>query len=311
MKLIADIGGTKTLFAISNDGATLAPQRLENDQFDTFDAALEHYLHGLPSTARKRLSGAVFAVASPIVDSEARLTNRQHWRVRAPSLAALVGGTVELVNDFVAAAQGIELLEASALVTLQAGQTVPTTLRLCLGPGTGFGVASLANGQAQASEGGHIAFAPRDAEQADLWRFLGGEHRRLTIERLCSGAGLLALYRFALVRSGHALPQDLLPEEVVVRARDVNDPDARHALGMFIDILGAAAGDLALAFLARGGVYIAGGIAAKLLPELQDGRLLRAFNDKAEHQPLTQAMPVHVVVREDLSLLGAAAIAGS
>lgn len=306
MELIADVGGTKTLLGIAHDGEPQQFTRFDNAAAPSFLALVETYLSTLTPAQRATLDAACFAVAAPAGDV-VRLTNRTHWRIDRAQLSALLGGIkVCLVNDFAAAAKGLVGLTPADLITLQPGSQAQEGLRLCLGPGTGFGVAALHHDTVLVSEGGHSGFAPVDAQQAELWRFLGGEHRRVTVERLCSGPGLVAIYRYCLMRSGHAIPQDLAAAEVVRRAREDPATDATQAVRLFVRILGAAAGDLALTFLARGGVYLAGGIAPKLLPELQSDAFLHAFNDKAEHAALARTLPIHVVLREDLPLLGAA-----
>ncbi len=312
MQLVADVGGTKTLLGIADAGGLHSVIRVDNDAAPTFLALVEGYLAGLPAAQRATLDGACFALAGPVTDSVVRLTNRSQWQIDCAQLSALLDGVaVTLVNDFAAAAYGLVRLNSADLLTLQAGRPTAQGVRLCLGPGTGFGVAACHADSVLVSEGGHIGFAPVDSQQMDLWRFLGGEHRRVTVERLCSGPGLLAIYRYCLIRSGHPLPPDLTPLEVTRRARETADAEAKQALALFVRILGAAAGDLALTFLARGGVYLAGGIAPKLLPELHGDGFLQAFNDKAEHTAIVRAMPVQVVLREDLPLLGAARYAAN
>lgn len=307
MELVADVGGTKTLLGVAEHGVPRHVRRYENDEAADFLTLLQRFLEEIPAELRRAVSRACLAVAGPVTGGDARLTNRPAWRFDTAQLGALLGGIdVTLLNDFEAAAWGLDGLGEEDYVRLQAGSPSPTGLKLCLGPGTGFGVAALAGTRVLGSEGGHTAFAPQDSQQVDLWRFLGGEHRRLTVERLCSGPGLLALYRYSLVRGGLPLPGEIAPGEIVRRAREDQEPAARQALALFVRILGAAAGDLALVFLARGGVYLAGGIPPKLLPELQFEGFLDAFNAKAEHAGLVRSMPVHVVLREDLPLLGAA-----
>jgi glucokinase len=307
MQLVADVGGTKTLLGLAHAGELHDVVRFENDTAPTFVALVESYLDRLPAAQRAALEAACFALAAPVTGDVVRLTNRAQWRIDRAQLSALLGGAaVHLVNDFAAAAKGLTGLNSNDLLTLQTGVARAAGLQLCLGPGTGFGVAALHANTVLVSEGGHIGFAPSDGQQMDLWRFLGGEHRRVTVERLCSGPGLLAIYRYCLIRSGHPLPPDLAAAEVVRRAREAEDPEAKQALTLFARILGAVAGDLALTFLAHGGVYLAGGIAPKLLPELQGEAFLQAFNDKAEHAAVVRAIPVQVVLREDLPLLGAA-----
>lgn len=307
MELVADIGGTKTLIGIAERGVPQHVRRYENTDMPDFLALLQRFIDETPADLNRAVGHACFAVAGPVADGAARLTNGPNWRFDAAQLGARLGGIpVTLLNDFEAAAWGLGGLGEEDCVRLQAGNPPAEGLKLCLGPGTGFGVAALVDARVHGSEGGHIAFAPQDSQQVDLWRFLGGEHRRLSVERLCSGPGLLALYRYSLVRGGLPLPGEISPGEVVSRAREAQEPAARQALGLFVRILGAAAGDLALVFLARGGVYLCGGIPPKLLPELQFEGFIEAFNAKAEHAGLVRDMPVHVVLREDLPLLGAA-----
>ncbi len=312
MRLVADVGGTKTLLGVAHAGELHSVMRFDNDTAPTFLALVENYLDGLPAAQRAALDAACFALAAPITGDVVRLTNRAHWRIERGQISALLdGAVVHLVNDFAAAAAGLTALDDDDLVTLQSSTQPQSGVRLCLGPGTGFGVAALYADTVLVSEGGHIGFAPVDAQQMDLWRFLGGEHRRVTVERLCSGPGLLAIYRYCLIRSGHPLPPDLTAAEVVRRAREAEDIEAKQALTLLVRILGAVAGDLALTFLAHGGVYLAGGIAPKLLPELTGETFLQAFNDKAEHAALVRTIPVRVVLREDLPLLGAARYAAA
>lgn len=300
--LVADVGGTKTLFAVADGNTLQYRQRYENDAFGTFEALLNDYRAHLANTGIE-LQRACLAVAGPVAAGSARLTNRAHWTLAQDALQTALGVPVRLVNDFAAAARALPTLQAGDLETLQVGEPGQGA-RVCLGPGTGLGVAALIDDRIITSEGGHIGFAPTDGQQADLWRFLGGEHRRVTAERVCSGPGLLACYRYCLVRSGHPLPQDIEPADIVTRAP--HDADAQHALLLFAKVLGAIAGDYALTFMARGGVFIAGGIPLKILSYLLSGECLAAFNDKAEYARLMQSFPVHVVRCDDLGLRGAA-----
>jgi glucokinase len=172
-----------------------------------------------------------------------------------------------------------------------------------VGAGTGLGVACLAwdgrRYRALASEGGHIGFAPRDDAQLELLRRLRARHGRVSAERVLCGAGLSAIYEFL---DGETLE----PAQISARALADRSSAAGKALSQFIDCYGAFGGDVALAFLARGGVYICGGIAAKLARRLGEGDFIAAFNDKGRHRDLVSSMPVRVVVNEKLGLLGAA-----
>ncbi|MBI5618072.1 MAG: glucokinase [Gammaproteobacteria bacterium] len=307
--LAADVGGTKTLLALGRAGAPGTSRRYENAAFPDFPALLAAFLadEGLAGPA---LAAACFAVAGPAGPGSGgavrELTNRPGWIVDAPGLARRFGiERAGLVNDFAGAALGVLRLGPDERVTLQAGAPDPAAPKLVLGPGTGLGVAALRGEDVIASEGGHVGFAPRDAEQAALWAELAGQHGRVTAERIVSGSGLAACYRHCLRRAGRPVPDDLLPAHVEPAAREANDPQARCALELFVDVFGAFAGDMAMTFLAQGGVYVVGGIAPKILPWLQDGRFLAAFNDKYEHAALAATLPVHVVLAPDVGLRGA------
>lgn len=310
LHLVADIGGTKTLMALATPDGLTETTRRENDSSEGFLPLLQVYLDNLPPLLRDSITGASLAVAGPLHGDHVALSNRPGWVIDKAAVSALLDHKpVHVLNDFAAAVRGLPELADEDLHTLQAGVERPAGLRLCLGPGTGFGVAALHEAHVIPSEGGHIAFAPIDHAQVELWRFLGGEYRRVTLDRVCSGPGLVATYRHCLHRAGHAIDGELSPARVIARARKEGDANARQALELFTRILGAACGDLALAFLATGGVYLTGGMALHLLPEISRGGFMRAFNRKAEHGSITRRIPLHLVLRDDLALLGAASFA--
>ena len=191
---------------------------------------------------------------------------------------------------------------ASQLVSLQAGEPDAAAPRLVVGAGTGLGMAIvLPQDKAWrviAGEGGHVAFAPADEQQAALWAFLRQRHGRVTCERVVSGPGLAAIHEFLDGRLETA-------EAIASRALEDAGGTARRSLDLFLAAYGAFAGDMALACLARGGVYLAGGIAAKLLPVIAASPFLAAFNAKAEHATIAARMPVQVATDGLLGLKGA------
>jgi len=163
-------------------------------------------------------------------------------------------------------------------------------------------------------EGGHAAFAPADPTQDGLWQWLQRRVGRVQVEHVVSGSGLAHIYEFLLERQPQAaaagardvLSADDPPEMISIRALEGGDPLSLAAIDLFIACYGALAGDQALAVLARGGVYVTGGIAPKLLPRLERGGFMAAFNDKGAYSALNRACPVHVVLNPDLPLIGAA-----
>jgi glucokinase len=315
LALVADVGATKCRFALARARAG-GPQlqfvrRYEDRAFAAFDAALQAYLaEARRSLGSLALSAACFAAAGPVSEGRVRLTNRD-WELESRALAARLGVRIEIANDFACAARGIEWLAAADLVTLQPGEPEPHAPRAVIGAGTGLGVAYLVPAAAGwiviAGEGGHIGFAPQSEEQAALWRWLRAARGRVAAEDVVSGAGLAAVHAFLLGRP--PAPREPDAAGAVQQAAANGDPVAAQALDLFCEIYGAVAGDHALAVLARGGVYIAGGIAPRVLGRLASGGFVRAFNDKGSHVALAQRMPVYVVINEHLELLGAAAAA--
>ena len=219
-----------------------------------------------------------------------------------------------ILNDFEAAALGIDALSSDDVVVLQTGLTHPLGMRVILGAGTGMGVSWSAsiNGRRYPfpSEAGHIDFAATDNLQIDLWKALQKKWGHVSVERLLSGSGLTDIFKFlqdsqktkgALV---YGLPEDsgaVITELALKQHHRV----AIQALELFVTIYGAYAGNLALAGLCRGGVYIAGGIAPKILKIMEAGGFLQAFCDKGRFSQLMHEIPVHLVINSEIGLLGA------
>ncbi len=303
MILAGDIGGTKTLLGLAQDGDLRLDRRYANADFPDFGSLLAAFFSDT-RTDPTRLDGACLALAGPIADdgASARLTNLP-WTIDAAELAQRFGLPPPcLVNDFAAAAVGAVTSPADQLLDLQAGEPLATAPRLVVGAGTGLGMAILlpnGNGwRCIPGEGGHVAFAPANERQAALWRFLAQRHGRVTWERVVSGPGLSAIHEFL---GGGSLS----PEQVAELATQDPAGAAGQALDLFLETYGAFAGDMALACLARGGVFLAGGIAARLRGRLADSGFLAAFNAKAGHAAIAARMPVRVAIDPLLGLHGA------
>lgn len=331
MQLCGDIGGTKVLLALAEDNPDTgaAPiwrlqRRYACADYTAFAPMLGDFLSEAQAAGifADQIRGGCLAVAGPVDANgqQARLTNLP-WTIAAPILSATFGlGPLRLVNDFAAAAAGIDALDPQNIVELQAGEPLEHDVRLVIGAGTGLGVAIQVWQEGLGyitlpGEGGHCGFAPTSEEQAALWAFLhsrsGGG--RVEVESLVSGPGLLAIYEFLCRGSAADQPDPRTAENpaAAITALAAAQPQslAHHALDLFCAMYGAFAGDLALTVLARGGVFIAGGIAAQILPQLRNGPLLTAFNDKAEHGSLTARMPLRVITDPELGLKGAALLA--
>jgi glucokinase len=324
MIIAGDIGGTKALLLLAalRRGRTepVLERRYAVASFDGFSAMLARFLDDCRQYRGRaaRISSACFGAAGPVSADSIQMTNLP-WRLDAAAIAAEFGiGGVLLVNDFEAAAFGIEALGPGDSVMLQRGEPLPQAARVVIGAGSGLGVAyALPQGkhyQVIAGEGGHAGFAPADDEQTRLWRALQAQFGRVIVEHVVSGPGLVRIYEFlrAALPQASALQTRVGAEGAAAISRHAlerGDPLACRALDLFIACYGAAAGDHALTVAARGGVYIAGGIAPKIFSRIAAGGFIAAFNAKGAHAQMNQKMPVQVVTTERLGLLGAAQIA--
>jgi glucokinase len=303
--LVGDLGGTNARLALVEPGSSdpVAESRTATADFHDFESVLAAYL----AKTGASIKGGCLAIAGPISDDgrRAKFTNLP-WTIDADALEARFGiGRLTLANDFAAAAMGITVAPAESIVPLQDGEPLAHAPKLVIGAGTGLGMAVLVphgdGWRVLPGEGGHVAFAPLDEDQDRVLNALRNEYGRVTAERVISGPGLAGIH--------HILAGDKLdPAEIVHRALIEADVAALDSLDVFLSAYGAYAGDMAMAVMARGGVYLAGGIAAKLLPILPASPFLAAFNAKAEHADLARRMPVAVVTDPSLGLRGAACL---
>jgi len=322
--LAADVGGTRTTVALAVEGRPwpgIATQAVyESQHFEGLKAIIEDFL-ARPDVMprRKGLRAACFSVAGPVAMNSVTLTNLG-WKVRGDALAAELGvPEVKLLNDFAAAGLGIPRLTPAELEALQDGYPVARGTRLIIGAGTGLGTGFLtAQGDgyvAHASEAGHADFAPVDELQDRLLVYLRRTFGRVSYERVVSGPGLMRIFSF-LQESGAGIPSKQLQEAARSNADTAGvigefglakfDPLAVRALDVFVCAYGAFAGNMALATMARGGVYLAGGIAPKLAGKLKDGVFMRAFTGKGRFADLLSTIPVHIIMNPRVGLLGAA-----
>ena len=314
MILGGDLGGTKTLLALAEHDVAggiriIRQQRFASGGYPAFELMLGEFLADRPS-----IDAACFGVAGPTDGHSARLTYLP-WGLDADDLGRRFAiPRVTLANDFAAAAHGLALVEAESILTLHAGRPIARAPRVILGAGTGLGVAGLVwqgdRYRVIAGEGGHMGFAPQTGEQGELWRWLSDQNGRVTTEDIVSGPGLARIHAFF---NGRPCPTGTSfgaqPEEIGNAALSRSDPLAVRALNLWLACYGAFAGDLALHWLARGGVYLAGGIAAKLLPGSDASPFIEAFLAKREHRHLALDMPIRLVTDENLGLRGTLALA--
>jgi glucokinase len=308
--LVGDVGGTHARFAVvepSDAGPWRILHRLDlAERLATFNDALRSYLERAGVTPLPRL--AAIAVAGPVAAGTARFTNRG-WEISEQALREVGFERALLINDFAALALAVDLLDEKNLHPIgPLRKGVERATITILGAGTGFGVSCLARygdrAVPMASEGGHMSFAPGDAEELAALQLLWKQEGRVSIERILSGDGLEHLYRTLEQLAGRATPALTAAEISAAALR--NEASPRAALTMFCSIYGAVAGDLALAHGARGGVYIAGGIAGKIEEFLMQSPFRRRFEDKGRLTPYVAAIPTQLIVYPDIALLGAA-----
>jgi glucokinase len=323
MLLAGDIGGTKTNLAIYLSRETLrvpiAMAEYHSSSFTSLEVLAQQFLaeHNLP------VDRACFGVAGPVVDGQAEITNLP-WNIQVSSLQATLGiPVVKLINDLAAIATAVPLLEPDDLHALNEGKSRVEGALAVIAPGTGLGEAFLSWDGSRyvphSSEGGHADFGPTSAEQIELLRYLQKLYGHVSWERVCSGIGIPNIYYFLRDRKYAAEP-DWLAEALVDKSVDPTplilaaalqaspgDEICVKTLHMFVSILGAEAGNLALAVVATGGVYIAGGIPARVIPALEDPAFMHAFRKKGRLSDVLENIPVYVVTNRTVALLGAAA----
>ncbi|HTR03374.1 MAG TPA: glucokinase [Thermoanaerobaculia bacterium] len=323
--LAGDVGGTKTALAIVEIGGRRC-RVLRHERYHSADhRGLEEIVVDFLSAERGALPAAAgFGVAGPVRAGRARITNLS-WRLDERRLSRRTGiRRVVLVNDFGANARGLRYLGPRQTATLARGRPDAHGPIALLGAGTGLGQAVLLRVDDRdvvvASEGGHVDFGPRTPVEDRLDAFLRRRFGRTTRERILSGSGLGLVYDFLLrdgaARSGPAAALEIRTAED--RAAAISrlglagrDPLARKALALFVTIYGSEAGNLALQYRATGGVFVAGGIAPKILKAMKAQAFLRSFRDKPPMKPLLADIPVRVVLDDNLGLYGAAAAAAA
>jgi len=320
--LAVDLGGTKVLFQLTLEhGEVLHESELASEDYKSFSDALKCFLQ------HERAQGilvktACIAVAGPVNGTQARVTNLP-WQIDANELENTFSITkVLLCNDFEAVGYGIDHLADDELITLQKGElSGSTNVRAVIGAGTGLGQAILTKTDEKwlvmPTEGGHVDFAPTTARQIVLLEHLIERFGHVSYERLLSGAGLVIIYEFLrsyLQKSeSAALRNAMINGDAAAAISDFanqqHDPLAIEAMKMFFEIYGAQVANLALACLPYGGIYIAGGIAAKNLHWFEKSEFLAAFHKKGKMTSLMGHFPVHVIKQPHVGLKGARSLA--
>ena len=321
MILAGDVGGTKTLLGLFEQAQPRPSQRhlfrYSTTDFSSFADQLDAFARdvgGMP-----RLDAIALGVAGPIVGRVARLTNRD-WVVDADKIANQTGAPVTLLNDLEAMAYSVEVLTHDEQIVLQAGNPLPAGNAALVAAGTGLGEAALhrIGGRlvAAPSEAGHADFAARSEQEWALAQMLTRLHGRASVEHVLSGPGLVNLHRFTHDGGGCPAVDGVAPADqpAAITAAGIERRCDRcgEALGLFVSIYGAEAGNLALRSLATSGLYVGGGIVRHILPAIQrDDTFMRAFLAKSPMNGLVQRIPVKLILNPETGILGAAVRAQS
>jgi glucokinase len=320
MLLIGDIGGTKTdlaLFSTPGELHIKAQATFKSADYPSLEAIVQEFL----ADKNVNIIGAVFGVAGPVVNGQSKVTNLT-WHIREDTLQATLNiPAVKLLNDLEAIAYAVPHLPSHELEVINGDPAhLPAGHKGVIAPGTGLGEAILFyhdyNYHVIASEGGHAAFAPTDALQIELLRYLLGKFNHVSYERVCSGGlGIPNIYDY-LKESRHAeeaptvtaaLQETTDPTPVIINAALRNECELCVAtLRIFISILGTEAGNLALKIMSSGGIYLGGGIPPRIVPRLKDGTFMAAFLNKGRFSNLLSRIPVYVIMTKQPGLWGSA-----
>lgn len=313
MILAGDIGGTKTnigLFDIQQGKLT----KVNGKRYASRDhAGLEEIVKDFVATTGAKVDAASFGIAGPVVDYRVHAGNLP-WIVDGATMSKLLGlERVRLMNDLEAAAHGIAVMQPGDLEELYAGVPAPQAHRAVIAAGTGLGEAILfwdgSKHVPMATEAGHADFAPQTMQHADLWRFVKSRGEFASAELILSGRGFKTVHEFLnpAVRHPGFDDSSVDPAPMITRQGLSGEcPVCVATLDLWTEIYGSEAGNLAVRTVARGGIYVTGGIAVKVLPKLKEGRFVAAARHKEKMQDFLAQVPIQVVLDEECPLKGAA-----
>jgi glucokinase len=322
MLLAGDIGGTKTHLAIfsaeKGPRQPLAEKKYASGDHPNLETIVQQFVAEFQLSPDR----AVFGVAGPVVDGQASVTNLP-WIIREGRLRAVLGiESVTLLNDLQSIAFAVPFLEAEDIHTLNAARPTRHAPIAIIAPGTGLGEAYLtwdgSRYQAHPSEGGHTDFAPTDALELGLLRYMLRRFDHVSYEKVCSGLGIVNLYHYLKAHGNAPEPSWLAerlatasdPTPVIVTAALQHDQEpcdlAVETLRLFVSILGAEAANLALKLMSSGGVYLAGGIPPRIVPWLEHTYFMQSFLNKGRFSTVLIRFPVHVILHRNAALYGLA-----
>jgi glucokinase len=309
MVLAGDIGGTKTNLGLFQKGgrrpAAAIMESFPSREAPGLEGIVEQFLEKHPAS----VVSACFGIAGPVIHGRCKTTNLP-WEVSEAALKKrFKWPRVRLINDLVATADAVPLLQGKELYRLNREKGGGGENIALIAPGTGLGVALLVFHEGRyisvPSEGGHVGFSPSNEEEVSLWRYLRKRFGRVSVERVLSGPGLTSIYGWLRESRSYQKPA-WLKELFKTMDPAGRDPLCGEAVEVFVAILGATAGNLALTCMATGGVYLGGGIPPKILPFLEKPNFLEAFVDKGRFSDLARKIPIRVILNDRAALLGAA-----
>jgi glucokinase len=300
--LIADIGGTNARMALCSS-ANKEIKDLCVYPCNTGNSLEEVITDYLQLHVEIELAGICLAVPGPVEGGTFSFVNND-WVVDPKDLKTVFEAPVYLLNDFSAQALALAALNEAEFDWFDEIRPQPDSIKALVGPGTGTGVGALMeNGQVIPSEAGHIAFAPTSRHQEKLLRFTRKKFGRVSVERFLSGPGLVNIYLFNQSEIGIENDASTKPSDIT-KAAENGDQVALDSIADFWDILAAYAGDIALTFGAKGGLYISGGAALKLTPYLDQKKFRKIFADKGRFSGLCSEISLAICLEQQMGLLG-------
>lgn len=308
VSMVADIGGTNTRVALvrARRVDTDSIRRFRNADHDSLESVLRAYLDGI---GNPDCAGACIAVAGPVRDGCATMTNLD-WQIDRDTLAAATRAeTVAILNDLQAQGHALHGITPENLHTLVQGDDPGEhAARLVINVGTGFNIAPVyetdTGHYVPPAEAGHATLPIRHADDLRLARFLAERHGFAAVEEVLSGRGLAHVYDWLGAEAGD--PRSLAPADIMAAMADGSDPRAREAVTLFVQMMGCVAGNLALEILPFGGVYLVGGVTRAITPHLADLGFVQAFRDKGRFSGFMEQFGVHVVEDDYAALTGCA-----
>ena len=313
MILAGDIGGTKTNLGLFDEQKGTLTKVTDKRYASAEHQGLEEIVKDFVELTGARVKAASFGIAGPVVDNHVR-TGNLPWVIDGATMAKQLGlGRVRLLNDLESTAYGINVIKQSDLDIIYAGVPAPEANRVVIAAGTGLGEAILfwdgKTHQPMATESGHADFAPHTDQQAKLWRFIKTRGEFVSAELVLSGRGFRTIHEFL----DPAVQHPSFDDPAADPAREITRQGLAgqchvcvDTVEMWVEIYGSEAGNLALRAVARGGIYVAGGIAVKILPKLKDGRFAAAVRHKEKMTYFLDQVSIQVVLDEECPLKGAA-----